>query len=186
MDINEILDQVIVLPKASKENFLKGISEHSYPKGHHLFFENQRVDTFYFLKSGICRAYTNRDGKEVTFYFGTDGDIIFPLQTRYNPEETYETIELLDDCSFYEISISDLQTLFLTDIHIANWGRMSIEREFIKAERLFIARQFKTSAERYNELLIQIPNITQRVSLGIIATYLGITQVNLSRIRRKK
>ncbi|MSL47046.1 Crp/Fnr family transcriptional regulator, partial [Escherichia coli] len=53
----------------------------------------------------------------------------------------------------------------------------------IKSEKLFIARQFKTSLERYQELINEYPSITQRVQLGIVASYLGISQVNLSRIR---
>lgn len=185
MDICEILDQVHVLPAPSKKKLLDHIRERHYPKGYHLFFADQRVYHYYFLKSGICRAYTHRQDKEVTFWFGKEGDIIFPLQVRYNSAETYESLELLEDCTFYEISLSDLQAFFDADIAIANWGRMSIERDYIRAEKAFIARQFKTSLERYNELLAEFPNITQRVSLGVIASYLGITQVNLSRIRAK-
>ena len=71
------------------------------------------------------------------------------------------------------------------DIHIANWGRKFAERECIKSEQLFISRQFKTSLERYQDLIADYPDILQRVPLGIIASYLGISQVSLSRIRAK-
>ena len=73
--------------------------------------------------------------------------------------------------------------MYYTDIHIANWGRKYAEYACIKSEKLFIARQFKTSLERYQELINEYPSITQRVHLGIVASYLGISQVNLSRIR---
>ena len=83
----------------------------------------------------------------------------------------------------YEIDLGRLQDLYRNDIHIANWGRRYAESACIKSEKLFIARQFKTSLERYQELINEYPSIIQRVPLGIIASYLGISQVNLSRIR---
>ena len=85
----------------------------------------------------------------------------------------------------YELSVDKLHDLYLADIHIANWGRKFAERECIKSEQLFIARQFKTSLERYQDLIADYPDILQRVPLGIIASYLGISQVSLSRIRAK-
>lgn len=73
----------------------------------------------------------------------------------------------------------------MTDIHVANWGRRFAEYTCIKSEQLFIARQFKTPTEMYKELLTECPDIIQRVPLGIVASYLGISQVSLSRIRAK-
>ena len=89
------------------------------------------------------------------------------------------------DCILYEIVLERLQELYLNDIHIANWGRRYAECACIKSEKLFIARQFKTSLERYRELIGEYPDIVQRVQLGIIASYLGISQVSLSRIRAR-
>ena len=83
------------------------------------------------------------------------------------------------------IALERLQELYLNDIHIANWGRRYAECACIKSEKLFIARQFKTSLERYRELIGEYPDIVQRVQLGIIASYLGISQVSLSRIRAR-
>jgi CRP-like cAMP-binding protein len=76
-----------------------------------------------------------------------------------------------------------LQQLFETDIAMANWGRRFAEKELIKTEERLISRQFRTATERYQELMQQQPGLLQRVSLGHIASYLGITQVSLSRIR---
>ena len=130
-------------------------------------------------------AYTYQSDKKVTFWFGKEGDAIFPLQTLHDNRAGYENIELLEDSVLYELSVDKLHNLYLEDIHIANWGRKFAERECIKSEKLFISRQFKTSLERYQELISEYPDILQRVPLGIIASYLGISQVNLSRIRAK-
>ena len=107
------------------------------------------------------------------------------MKSFVNDEKGYETIELMEDSVLYMLERGQLYRLFEEDIHIANWGRKFAERECIKSEQLFISRQFKTSLERYQDLIADYPDILQRVPLGIIASYLGISQVSLSRIRAK-
>ena len=185
MDIYDIIDNIYKLPLASKEALLNETPEVTYPKGFHLFLANRKSSKFYLMKKGMLHAYTYKSDKKVTFWFGKEGDAIFPLQTLYNNQAGYENIELLEDSVLYELSVDKLHDLYLADIHIANWGRKFAERECIKSEQLFISRQFKTSLERYQDLIADYPDKLQRVPLGIIASYLGISQVSLSRIRAK-
>lgn len=185
MNINDIIDKTYKLPQSSKDAFLEDAEEVMYPKGFHLFRAERKSSKFFLIQEGMIRAYTNHSDKEVTFWFGKEGDTIFPLQTLYDNQPGYENIELLEDSVLYELSVDKLHELYSEDIHIANWGRKFAERECIKAEKQFISRQFKTSLERYQELIFEYPDIIQRVSLGIIASYLGISQVSLSRIRAK-
>lgn len=185
MNINDIINSVYRLPLASLETLARSVSEIEYPKCFHLFRENRKETKSYFIKKGIVRAYANKKGKEVTFWFGQEGDLIFPLQTLFAGLEEYASIELLEDSILYEIDLKRLRDLYLTDIHIANWGRRFAEYTCIKSEQFFITRQFKAPTEMYKELLIECPDIIQRVPLGIVASYLGISQVSLSRIRAK-
>ncbi|MGJ8734563.1 MAG: Crp/Fnr family transcriptional regulator, partial [Cellulophaga sp.] len=83
----------------------------------------------------------------------------------------------------YKLETSKLKQLFFDDIHIANWGRKFAEQELIKTEERLISRQFRTATERYQDLLKNNSDLIKRVQLGHIASYLGITQVSLSRIR---
>lgn len=185
MDIKDIINCIYELPESSLGLFASSVSEVEYPKGFHLFREGRKGTKVYFIRQGIMRAYSYLGDKEVTFYFGMEGDIMFPLQTLFAGTGDYASVELLEYCSLYEMELPTLQELYRTDIHIANWGRKYAEQACITIEKQYIARQFKTSAERYAELLSAFPGITQRVPLGIIASYLGISQVNLSRIRAK-
>ena len=185
MNINDIINSIYRLPQTSLDRLIASISEVEYPKRFHLHRENKKETKSYFIKKGIVRAYTHKDDKEVTFWLGQEGDLIFPLQTLFAGLGEYATVELLEDCVLYEIDLERLQDLYRNNIHIANWGRRYAECACIKSEKLFIARQFKTSSERYRELINEYPDIIQRVQLGIIASYLGISQVNLSRIRAR-
>ncbi len=183
MNIQDIINNIYRLPQTSLDILIASISEVEFPKKFHLHRENKKGTKSYFIKKGIVRAYAHKDGKEITFWFGQEGDIILPLQTLFSGLGEYATVELLEDCVLYEIDLNRLQDLYQKDIYIANWGRRYAECACIKSEKLFIARQFKTSLERYQELINEYPDIIRRVQLGTIASYLGISQVNLSRIR---
>ena len=74
-------------------------------------------------------------------------------------------------------------SIFLKDLHIANWGRRYAEMELLAAEERLISMLSAVASERYHELLEKEPDLLQRLPLGSIATYLGITQASLSRIR---
>ena len=183
MEINQIINNIYPLTKASKSLIKESIVEVKFPKGHILFKANKIETSIYFIKKGIARAYAFSDENQITFWFGQEGDPIVSMQSYVNNQKGYEDVELLEDCDLYELKTEKLHELFLEDIEIANWGRKFSELELIKSEKRLIALQFNTATERYLALLENYPSIIQRVQLSYIASYLGITQVSLSRIR---
>lgn len=183
MDINEILDQIYLLPETSKENLKKHITEISYPKNFCLMEAEKIIPYIYFVKKGIVRAYATTEDKDITFWFGNEGQPVVSMKSYVEGQPGYENIELLEDCELYKLETKILRKLYNEDIHIANWGRKFAEGELVKTEELIISRQFKTSLERYKDLMRDKPDLLKRVQLGHIASYLGITQVSLSRIR---
>lgn len=183
MEIEQILDKVYQVPDSSKELLKSKVREISRPKGHVILKSGRVEKALYLLRKGIVRAYAHLDNSEVTFWFGKEGDIVVSMKSYVHNQKSYEDIELLEDCDLYEITIADLQALFLKDIYLANWGRKFIELELIKTEERLIERQFGTAINRYKELLERNPDLLKRVQLGYIASFLGISQVSLSRIR---
>ena len=95
----------------------------------------------------------------------------------------FESGELLEDSVLYVLERKKLKALFSEDLHIANWGRRYAEMELLAAEERLISMLSAVASERYHELLEKEPDLLQRLPLGSIATYLGITQASLSRIR---
>lgn len=183
MNIEQILDKIHPLSAKSKLALKEHILEVNFPK-HHIIIQADKVEkNIYFIKKGIARTFSTIDENEITFSFGKEGDTIASLKSYIANQKGYENIELLEDCELYELNTQKLQSLFNANIEIANWGRKFAENELIKAEERLISRQLGTATERYTELLKNFPDLIQRVSLGHIASYLGITQVSLSRIR---
>lgn len=183
MDIDCIINNIYKLPEASKSVLKSLITEVKYSKGHLLLQADKVEKNIYFIKNGIVRAYANTHENEITFWFGKEGDTVISMKSYIENQKSYENIVLLEDCNLYQLQTDDLQLLYHKDIHIANWGRKFAEHELIATEKRLISRQFRTATERYKELLEQNPDLIKRVPLGYIASYLGITQVSLSRIR---
>ena len=183
MNIDQILDNIYLLPEESKQTLKKYISEVRFPKGYIVIHADRIEKNIYFIKQGIVRAYAKTGDNETTFWFGKEGDTAISMKSYVENAKGYEDIELLEESVLYELNIQNLHHLFEQDIHFANWGRKLIEKELIKTEEKLISQQFLTAKERYIELLKNRPDLIQRVQLGYIASYLGITQVSLSRIR---
>ncbi|MDO7743336.1 MAG: Crp/Fnr family transcriptional regulator [Pedobacter sp.] len=153
------------------------------PKNH-LIFHAQKVErSLYFIEKGIARAYLDGMDNRITFWFGMEGDVMFSYHSYINGKPGYENIELLENSILYELKTDSLIQLFNTHTELANWGRKLAELELIKTEERYIARLFKSASERYQELQASYPALINRIQLGHIASYLGVTQVTLSRIR---
>lgn len=183
MQISQILHEIYPLPKNSFSILNEHIREISFPKNHILFQANKVESKIYFIKNGIVRAYADKTDNEVTFWFGKEGEAVISMKSYVENAPGYETIETLEECNLYELNIEKLKELFQKDINIANWGRKFAEKELVKTEERLISKQFKTATERYIELMDENPDLLRRVRLNHIASYLGITQVSLSRIR---
>lgn len=185
MDIKQIITQRYAMPESSLSRLKECLSEVSYPKGYRVL-ENGKIEKdIFFIKKGIVRAFTLMDGKDITFWIGKEGATIVSMKGYVNEEPGYETMELMEDSILYVLSRKKLQDLFLQDLHIANWGRRYAEMELLAAEERLISMLSVIASERYSELLKNNPDLLQRLPLGSIATYLGITQTSLSRIRAK-
>lgn len=155
----------------------------TYSKNH-LIINAQKIERYiYIIEKGIARAYSDTDKQQTTFWFGEETDFILSFNSYINQQPGYENIDLLEDSILHRIANSTLQELFTNHINLANWGRKLAELELIKTEKRLINKQFKTATERYQDLVTQTPSLIKRVQLGHIASYLGVTQVTLSRIR---
>lgn len=126
------------------------------------------------------------DGKEITHWFGFENDFVTSLHSFITGEPSVENIHLLEDSILFSISKDSLTQLLNQYHEIERIVRLAYEKYYIRLEDRLINAQFKTATERYEKLLLERPHILERVSLGMVASYLGISQETLSRVRAKK
>ena len=147
---------------------------------------NQYSRSAYFIEKGMTRSYWLVNGEEITTSFTREGGIVFSMDELYYNKMSEEFVETLEDVVAYKIALSDLIRLFQTNIELANWGRIIHQNEYRRLHRSHKDRLTLSAKERYEEFMQQFPQICQRVQLGYIASYLGITLPTLSRLRSRK
>ncbi len=154
-------------------------------KNEFLVKEGKICRHLYFLQQGALRGFYNLDGKEITHWFGFENDFVTSFHSFITQEPAVENIQLIEGCVLWSIAKETLTGLFNEYHEIERLVRIVQEKYYIRLEERFVNSQFKTAAERYENLLKQSPHILERVSLGHIASYLGISQETLSRIRSR-
>ena len=157
-----------------------------FPKKYLLIKAGVYCKVAYFIEKGITRSYWLVDGEEITTSFSSDGGIVFSMDELYYRKLSEEFVETLTDVEAYEISLTDLLRLFHTNLELANWGRVIHQNEYRRLHRTHKERLTLSAKERYEEMKAQFPQVCERVNLGYIASYLGITLPTLSRIRAGK
>ena len=186
MNIEEIIDSIHPISDLSKKKLIEHIEEVNMNKACILLKAGRQESNIYFIKKGVVRGYFDHENGEITFWFGEEGETILSMRSYVENKISYENIELLENCELYKIRTDKLQKLYEEDVHIANWGRKLAEKELLKVESRLISREFLSAKQRYDELIKNQPSLIQRIPLKYIASYLGITPVSLSRIRKEK
>ena len=99
---------------------------------------------------------------------------------------SFEEIECLEDCILYQISYNNYQRLIADFPAFGNFARLLAEEMLAFLDEFSKGWSFLTAKEKYKLLLSYLPDIELRVKLGHIASFLGITQETLSRLRAQK
>ena len=139
----------------------------------------------YFVHQGALRGYYILDGKEITHWFGFEKDFVTSFHSFITQEPAVENIQLLEGSVLWVISKETLAGLFNRYHEIERLVRIAYEKYYIRLEERYVNAHFKTATERYENLLLQTPHILERAPLGHIASYLGVSQETLSRIRSR-
>lgn len=155
------------------------------PKNEYLVKEGKICRHMYFVEQGALRGCYTLDGNEITHWFGFENDFVTSFHSFTTNQPAVENIQLLEGSVLWAISKETLDSLYNQYHEIERLVRIVYEKYYIRLEERYVNGKFKTAAERYEDLLQQRPHILERVPLGYIASYLGISQETLSRIRSR-
>ncbi|RTQ50729.1 Crp/Fnr family transcriptional regulator [Hymenobacter gummosus] len=140
-----------------------------------------------FIVRGLFRVYyvDPSTGQEHSLVFVPEGAFITSLKSLLTQEACPYYIEALEDSELLVISVERLQELYAQAHGWERFGRLLAEQYLILQQSKAESLLFESAEQRYLGLLRQFPGVTARVSLGHIASYLGIKGPSLSRIRAR-
>ncbi|MCD2423000.1 Crp/Fnr family transcriptional regulator [Niabella pedocola] len=179
------IEQYYPLSAAAREALAENFEELVLAKGKFLITEGRVCKQLYFLQQGALRGYITVDGKEVTNWFGFEEHFITSFHSFITQQPSVENIQLLEGCILWRISKEQLTRLFDAHHEIERLVRIIYERYYIRLEERYVNAQLRTATERYAHLIEETPHILERVPLGQISSYLGISAETLSRIRSR-
>ncbi len=159
------------------------VAQKKISKGKMIIESDMVSSKLYFLESGIVRSFYIKNDKEITHKFFMENSFFMSIEGCLKDEPSIYAFEAADDCV---VSVVDYK-LFDKLIPVVP-GLESLVRQLMfdviihLSEKLRII-QFQSAQDRYEALLELYPDLVNKVSLGHIASYLGITQQTLSNIR---
>lgn len=139
--------------------------------------------TIYFVLKGALRIYYFKDGTDITESFEFENSIVARVESLFSGKPSRKAIKAIEDTELVAINAYRLFELYDTRPELERLFRKIFEEAYVKTVSRIESLQFHTAEERYFNLLSDQPNVLKRVPLKHIASYLGITQVSLSRIR---
>jgi CRP-like cAMP-binding protein len=186
--LEDIIQSIYFLPQEVLDDVLGNFKHFEHPKNHFLLKPGKPCKHIWFMTKGAVRYYyTNERGKEMNTWFSMDRQVIADTSSLVKKEPSEESIQLLEDSEMYAIEYTSLQTLIQKHHAFSLWYIKLVELYYIaQIEDRLTDLQFLDAKQRYQKLLSLYPDITNRISLGNIASYLNITQETLSRIRAGK
>lgn len=189
MSTPHFLNEVFKTSQFSPEELEMIISKFKktvFAKNDYLLTEGKTANHYWFLESGIARSYvTDTEGNDVSTQFYSVGDIVIDWPSFFLRNPTRENIHALSDCICWELDFNTFQTLFHSIEAFREQGRTNLVRSYFALKNRTTSMIADQAKERYKKLLKEKPLIAQNVSLKQIATYLGITDTSLSRIRKE-
>lgn len=141
--------------------------------------------TIYFVKKGLLRIYYLKDEVDVTESFEPENSLVARADSLFDGTPSKKGIQTIEEATLIAIQSTKLFELYNQYPSIERLFRLIVERAYVDTVKRLESLQFYSAEERYRNLLEEDPEIIQRVPLKYIASYLGITQVSLSRIRAK-
>ena len=154
-----------------------------YPKHHLLHREGTVCHRLYVVKSGALRSFYHQDGKDITAHFAIDRGVITAVDSFLQQKPSRYNVETLEDSTVYVVSRQDFDRFLDEHPEHERAVRLVVQDLYIELVERVENLIFFSAQERYERLIRHNPNIIQRVSLGHIASFLGITPETLSRVR---
>lgn len=179
----EGISKFVTLNNESKKALLSAMSKQNFCKGSVLLTYETVCKNVYYIEKGLTRTLYLKDGKEITEKFNAENSFTCSMVSYMTKKSDDKQVELLEDSIIWVIPFTELEKLYDKYHDIERLGRYIVSLELVEMYQRLNDIQFKSALERYQRFQISNKFLLQRIPLSMIASFLGITQETLSRIR---
>lgn len=175
----------ITVTRSSLETIASNFEEIAFSKNEYLLKQG-KISDYYYLAEGFVRAFTfDPNGNEITTFFYPPDRVAFEASSFFLRQPSTEYLQAITDCKVYVTNFEKLNMLFHSVPEFREFGRAMLVKEFVFYKQRTLSMINTTAEERYTNLLANSNEIFQYAQLKHIASYLGITDTSLSRIRKE-
>lgn len=176
-------------PLIGYQDFKEIIAAHSrieFSKNEILLQEGKISNAYYLIESGVYRSFVNAyNGNEITTGFFDTNEILIEVSSLFQRIPTDENLQAITNGAAWKIEFETFQKLFHNIKGFREWGRAWMSNQLFISKQRAIQMLTQSASERYLQLLKERPQILKKAPLKHIASYLGITDTSLSRIRKE-
>lgn len=185
-EVLTFLDSLYPLSELAREYLSKNLKEIEVSKKEYILKQGRICYDIYFVSKGLLRCFYNKNDKEISSWFMQEHDVIFSVESFLNQTPSFENIHALEDSLLYYLSYDELQYLYNHCPEFNFIGRVVTEQYYKLSEQRLYSLRMQKAHDRYRFMMNHFPQILLRVPSKYIASYLGITEETLSRIRGVK
>jgi CRP-like cAMP-binding protein len=182
----EFVASLTFLEKEAEEALVSVLRQKSYDKGNYLLEAGTVCSRIYFIDSGLVKTFFYTDTREFIMRFFPEGSMFTVLDSFVTRQPSAYSIEALEPTELTYLDHSDLEKLCAQYHSMETFYRKLVSNAAVNMmDRISGSLEEKAQAA-YHKFLKEHGKLVQRISLADLASYLGITQVSLSRIRGMK
>jgi CRP-like cAMP-binding protein len=174
------------LTEAATDDLLNRLKTRMCNKDDHLLKSGSICQNLYFVDSGLIKTYFNREDKEFIMRFFPEQAMFTVLDSFLTQTPSTYAVVALEPTTITYLSKTDLDSLCKSHHCIETFFRKLVSFASVNMMKRISEMLEEKSTERYNNFVSENNHLMQRISLGDLASYLGITQVSLSRIRARR
>jgi CRP-like cAMP-binding protein len=182
--LKKYINSQIKIEETDLEIILSNFKELKIAKDRFALKKGHIATNFFFVKSGGLRVFFDHNDKQITSWIALENEFFTDLSSQKNQVPSKFNIQAIEDTVLLIIKSDKMEQLYKAFPIWQQFGRQVWETNFINLVEGVLRFQTLSAEERYLSTLTE-SELLQRVPLKHLASFLGITQTSLSRLRKK-
>jgi CRP-like cAMP-binding protein len=185
-DLLQYCNKFSPLEQVAIDELFKNVKTKTFKKGEYILESGKVCRHLFFMNEGLAKIFFIKDDKEFIMRFFWENLLFSAFESYLTKTPSNFSIVALEPTTITLISQQDMEALCEKHHCMETFLRKLVSLAALKMTKRIREMLEENAAERYNQFVKENSPILQRISLGDLAKYLGITQQSLSRIRAQK